>query len=219
MNILLTASTANELGSFAHSSQQPGELQELPLDPRHRLHGLVTGVGVAATTFNLTRAANNIDLIISIGIAGSYNQNLYPTSVVYVESERFADYGIDDNGQFRTLQQAGLTDAEETLQNRFMCNNLSISKLARAKGITVSTASGSQGTIDRNVALWHPDIETMENAATFFVANALNIKLISLRAISNMVEPRNKKNWQMQQAIDKLQQITAQLITEIFETV
>jgi futalosine hydrolase len=70
--------------------------------------------------------------------------------------------------------------------------------------LTVGTATGSQDTIERLSAKYNPDIETMEGAAFFFVCSMEKIPFIALRAISNMVEPRNRENWDIPLALQNL---------------
>jgi nucleoside phosphorylase len=59
---------------------------------------LVTGVGSIFTTYYLTKAlsANNYDLAINIGIAGSFDYFLEQGFVVNVIQDQFADLGVEE---------------------------------------------------------------------------------------------------------------------------
>jgi futalosine hydrolase len=51
---------------------------------------------------------------------------------------------------------------------------------------------------------YHPDIETMEGAAFFYVCSKENIPFLALRAVSNRVEPRDKAKWNIPLALKNL---------------
>ena len=44
----------------------------------------------------------------------------------------------------------------------------------------------------------------MEGAAVFYACKMNNVPCLQVRAISNYVEPRNKENWQINLAINNL---------------
>ena len=69
--------------------------------------------------------------------------------------------------------------------------------------------------IQKIVKQFSPDIESMEGAATFYVAKQENTPVIQIRSISNLVEKRNKMNWNTPLAIKNLNQWLIQFITEI----
>ena len=170
---------------------------------------LISGVGAVPMVFALTKYAHDYDLVINIGIAGSYNTNLSIGDVVCVSEDTFGDYGIDDNGVFKPL--SGINFAANVLYsvNNFMNNpwlngNFSFIKLPFVKGLTLSTVSGSEDAIGKIKSFWNADIETMEGASVFYVCKQLNVPFMCFRAISNMVEPRNKLKWEASRAIENL---------------
>lgn len=166
---------------------------------------LITGPGAVPTTFALCRVADSYDVIINGGIAGSFTEQLPLGSVVLVDSDSFADYGIDDNGTFRhidTILPHYLKSSLSVMVNPY---NLNVStKLERVRGITVSTVSGSNERITIMKRLWNAQIETMESAAVFYVCLKLGKPFFGLRAVSNYVEPRNRENWQIALAVQTL---------------
>ena len=70
---------------------------------------------------------------------------------------------------------------------------------------TVNMTSGSQQVIDRIRKAWDPEIETMEGAWFAYACACHALKWLSVRAVSNMVEPRNLKNWNIPLALADLQ--------------
>lgn len=186
----------------------------------HEVDTLVTEVGAVQTAFWLTRHAERYELVINVGIAGSYNPEVPIGSVVCIKDDVFGDYGVDDNGQFKSLSEINLLDSNnifvgDKLNNPWLNTDFLKISLPQVKGVTLSTASGSKGAIDKVVTRWNPDIETMEGAAVFYICRMLNVKFICLRAISNMVEPRDRSNWRINEAIENLNKEVRYLIENL----
>jgi futalosine hydrolase len=80
--------------------------------------------------------------------------------------------------------------------------------------ITVNTATGSEITRLRLKNKFNPDIETMEGAAFFYICIRERIPFLAIRAISNRVEPRDKRNWKINLALANLsEKLTEVLLT------
>jgi len=161
---------------------------------------LISGIGAVSATFNLTKTLMNrsYNRAISIGIAGSFVDDIPLEEVVQITEDCFADLGIDNNGTFLNLREAGLTD--DLTPNPSPTPSLH----RQVRGITVQTATGSQKRIDELVNRYQPEVETMENAAFFYVCHKMQIPFTSFRAISNKVEPRNREKWHITEAIEKI---------------
>ena len=63
----------------------------------HSVEYLITGVGIPATIFQLTKKLSNnpFDLVINAGIAGAFNRAIELGSVWEVVEDRFADIGVE----------------------------------------------------------------------------------------------------------------------------
>jgi futalosine hydrolase len=59
---------------------------------------------------------------------------------------------------------------------------------------------------------WSPEIETMEGAWLAYACTLSGIPWLSVRAVSNMVEPRNLKNWDIPLALRNLREKMTQLL-------
>jgi futalosine hydrolase len=176
---------------------------------------IVTGVGGAAMSWALQKrfsAGPLPALVIGAGIAGSYVSSLAPGDVVLARSDCFADMGVDDNGNFRSLFGAQLADPDSPpfSGGRIHCSgkwfDLVSGTLPAVTGATVNMSSGSQAVIDRIRKAWDPDIETMEGAWLAYACEITRVPWLSVRAVSNMVEPRNLKNWDIPLALRRLQE-------------
>lgn len=223
MRILLVAATFFEVKNFTKHPVENGKPQKVEINSNHSIDIIITGVGAVPTAFFVTRFAADYDFVLNIGIAGSYCKSINLGQVVVVAQDCFGDYGIDDNGNFISLMQAGLLDQACLIKADIMTNSWierinCITKYKKVIGLTLGTASGSTTAIDRVKSTWNPDIETMESAAVFYACLILNKPFLCLRAISNMVEPRNKQNWRIQDAISNLHHEVLNIINELSVT-
>ncbi len=180
---------------------------------RFEFFSLVTGVGSMATAWAMKDwlAVNGKpDLAINAGIAGSYSGELSIGDVVMPFSDCFADAGIEDNKNFFTLFEAGFADENQFpyKDGLLPSDHLYLNKLndiiKRVKAITVNTATGSESSRTRWMKKFNPDIETMEGATFFYICTLEKIPFLAIRAISNKVEPRDKKNWNIALALNNL---------------
>jgi futalosine hydrolase len=174
---------------------------------------LVTGVGSIATVWALEEwlIPNELpDLVINSGIAGSYKKNLEIGSVVIPVSDCFADAGIEDGEDFLTLAEVKLCDPElfPFKEGKIVCSNRfvdgAVNNLKPVRAISVNTATGSISTIKKLTKKYNPDIETMEGATFFYICARKKVPFLAFRAISNMVETRDKSRWDIPLALSNL---------------
>lgn len=200
--------------AVAHPSEEEAVKQAV-LSARYDCEVIVTGVGGAAMSWALQKrfASDALPkLVIGAGIAGSYVTSLSPGDVVLVRTDCFADMGVDDNGDFRSLFNAKLADpdAHPFRGGRIHCEGEVFGKLSgrlrQVSGATVNMSSGSREVIDRIRRTWNPDIETMEGAWLAYACAVNGLPWISLRAVSNMVEPRNLSRWDIPLALSSLRE-------------
>jgi len=171
---------------------------------------LVTGAGSAATSWSMMKwlcSNASPDLAINIGIAGSYADDIKVGDVVTPVTDCFADSGVETENGFLTLTETGMADII-TGSGRMVPGNMyamNLSRLVRpVDAITVNTVTGNIDTLNKRVVIFKPDIETMEGATFFYICLREKIPFVALRSISNKVEPRNRKNWDIQLAVRNL---------------
>ncbi len=171
---------------------------------------LITGVGSVATSWSMMKWFSSNpkpDLVMNIGIAGSYRDDIIVGDVVVPVSECFADAGIEKANSFITLAEAGI-DSPPFKGGKIIADNkyvsLILNLLKPAEGITVNTATGSVDTIKRVTKKFNPDIETMEGATFFYICSREKVPFIAIRSISNRVEPRDKGKWDIPLALNNL---------------
>lgn len=208
MKILIVAATHAEAEVISQSILPDNDLIAAGLE----LEVVVTGIGSAATISSMYRwfiENGKPDLAINIGIAGSFNEAISTGDVVIPVRECHADLGIEDHDSFLTLAEAGLADPDSApyREGWLHADGEILSKLPSIKkvvSITVNTATGSEGTINKLRRKYNPDIETMEGASFFYVCRLENIPFIAIRSISNRIEPRNRDNWNVVLALNNL---------------
>jgi futalosine hydrolase len=169
---------------------------------------LVTGIGMVNTSINLTRelSKNRYDLVINMGIAGSFKDSINIGDVVEITEDSFSEIGFENNNQFNKF-------SEFDIKTSFTVNPKST--LKSVKSITVNTVHGNAQSISEIVERENTDIESMEGAAVFNVCEYFNTNCIQIRSISNKVETRNKDNWDIKTAISNLNNEVERIITNL----
>jgi len=174
---------------------------------------IVTGVGSVATSWGMSKwfyANSKPSLALNIGIAGSFRREIGIGEIVTVESDCFADAGVDNNGEFQTLGEAGISDPDRfpfkngriIAENRYL--TVADTIMNKVKAITVNTATGSEAIREKLIKKFNPDIETMEGATFFYICSGEKIPFLAIRSVSNFVEPRNKGKWNIPLALGNL---------------
>ncbi|WP_353129578.1 futalosine hydrolase [Parapedobacter pyrenivorans] len=192
MDILVVAATEAEILPFLGLSPQQ----------RQGIDTLVTGVGMVATALAIGQrlASTRYDLLLNVGIAGSFDKSIALGEVVCVVQDTFSELGVEDGDQFVNSELLGLAQCTFISDQR----HTMLLSLRKCSGITVNTVHGNEDTINEVVNRLNPDTESMEGAAVFYAGHHFGIPVIQVRAISNYVERRNKANWQLPLAIDNL---------------
>jgi futalosine hydrolase len=209
MKILLVSATKLEVSPVLKKLRMvssEGELSHYRFG-KHSVDVLVTGVGMTATAFYLAKTLNRkYALAINAGVAGSFKRSIPLGSVVNVMSDCFADLGAEDGERFLTLKEMGLGNAKSQVPSpKSQIPKLnSLSLLKRVKSITVNTVHGNTASIKKAVKKFNPDVESMEGAAFFFACDEFKTPCVQVRAVSNYVERRNKKNWKLALAVNNL---------------
>ena len=179
------------------------------------VNSLVAGVGMVNTTYALTRQLMNkeYDLVVNIGIAGSFQSEFSIGSVVQVVSDRLVELGVEDNDLFVPADEMNLISKGEI---QFETLNR-VGELPFANGITVNRVHGSADSIQRIRDQFNPEIESMEGAAVAYVCEQFNVPWVQIRAISNMVEPRNREAWNVPLAIKNLHAEVSNYLKSLYE--
>jgi futalosine hydrolase len=198
----------------AYKSYQYGSLQ---------IDILVAGYASAFTVYYLTRALNmiNYDLIINIGLAGSFDHFLEQGFVVNVIQDQFADLGVEYKNNLYTIFEEELMNENEFPFVEGKLNGIGnfeieeIDSLIPVKAITVNTLYSDPKWIKLMRNKFNPEIETMNGAAFFYVCLSEKVPFLQIRAISHFVEIRRIENWNIPSAIKNLTNSLISIFNEL----
>jgi futalosine hydrolase len=227
MNILFVAATEPEVASvIAHTKAKKNSENDFSAEYKtHKISFLITGVGMVATAYHLAKkvSSEKFDVVINAGIAGTFDKEKFSLgTVVNVVSERFPELGAEDDKGFLSVFDLGLIKQDEfpfesgnLLNKNIFLNNEIINSLPKAHSVTVNKVHGNDQSIKDIMSQYKPDIESMEGAAFFYCCLHEKINFIQLRGISNVVEKRNKNNWNIPLAIDNLTKTIIQYLDSV----
>ncbi len=176
-----------------------------------RFEIFISGIGIPLTSYSFTKKilSEKYNLVINAGICGSYSEDLSVGDCVSVIMDEFADMGVTyKDNTFKTLFEEGLLKPDirpfssGKLYNRLKSNI--DTELPKVTAITVNNVSGNKEQIEFRREKFSPDIESTEGAAVAYVCIQEKINFLQIRAVSNMVEERNKKKWDIPLALDNL---------------
>lgn len=179
-----------------------------PLDGAALIHDidtLVTGVGMVSTAAQVARAAarSAYDAALNFGVCGSFDPQLSVGSVVHITRDAFSELGAEDEDRFLSMEELGLVPST-TIANTAPLRSGAIDALPRVRGITVNTVHGDESSIAKVRDRLNPQVESMEGAAFAYACALSGLQYAQIRAVSNVVERRNRAAWRLDLAIRNL---------------
>jgi futalosine hydrolase len=215
VRILVVSATDGEVAPLtAALTPVPGRSSRLKsfTHEAHAVDILTTGVGMVATATWCSGvfARERYDLVLNAGVCGSFRPALPPGEVIHITTDRVADLGAEDGEAFLSVQELQLVGEHEfpytggRLVNSAPPTNAVLNELSVGDAITVNTAHGNDATIARAVERYNPHVESMEGAAFMYACLVHGVPFAQIRAVSNIVERRNRAAWKLNDAIDAL---------------
>ena len=192
MKILIAAATETEIKPF--------------MEQRPQAEVLITGVGPTHTLFALMQKTEeeNYDMIIQAGIAGSFDKDIKIGDVFFVQNDCFGDPGIYEGGNYKTIFEYGFMDPDQNPYTAGRLHNPYQSSLTHCDAVTVALVHDIAELNTAVQRVYKARLESMEGASLHYVCLQKNIPFQQLRAVSNYVGDRNKANWNIGLAIEKL---------------
>ena len=223
MRILVVAATAAEVAPVSAAAGIDSSSIERLRSGRvagHEIDLLVTGVGMVATAASSATALarGNYQLALNLGLCGAFDRILPLGSVVHVVSDRLSELGAEDGERFLTIHELGLLDPDEppfiggAVVNQAPPANAVLNRLQRVAGITVNTVHGRDDSIADVRRRFDPQVESMEGAAFMYVCALTGVPYAQVRAVSNVVERRNRAAWQIGPAVSALAATTLEIL-------
>ena len=192
MNCLVVSATILEIKPFIEHCRISDKLNYIDLE----LDFLITGVGSINTTYALMKhlQVKKPDVIIMAGIAGAMsNKDAFDLKLLAANTFPFA--------------KKKLVNPFSTLMERTL--------LPTVNSITVNQITSSKKTAELYSKKYKAAIENMEGAALHLVCIKENIPFVQIRSISNYVGERNKKKWELKEAVENLNKNLIRLIESL----
>ena len=201
----------------AVSAEKDAVLRGLHGDTRFEV--LVAGVGsvVAAVKTAKELAAAKYSLVISAGIGGGFPGRAEVGSLVMANEIVVADLGAETLEGFRSVDELGFgytqiqTDA--SLVDR-VTRALLVAKIPFTMGpvLTVSTVTGTAAKgVEMAARVAGATAEAMEGFGVGVAAVESGLPVLEMRAISNIVGPRERSKWRIKEALEVLEAASAVL--------
>jgi len=192
----------------------------------------VAGVGkinAAAATATLIER-HQPRLVINAGCGGAYpGSGLAIGDLAVASAEVLGDEGAITSNGWLGLQEMDLPYIIKGTQRFF--NEIPLSRLAaekamqladycgitlaRGRFVTVSTCSGSLARGEELVRRWSGIVENMEGSAVAMMCLRYGVDCLEIRGISNLVEERNMKAWDIPRAVEVAQRFVLKYLEEI----
>jgi futalosine hydrolase len=159
------------------------------------------------------------DAMIQAGIAGSFSLTCPPGTLAIVQEESLGDLGVEEEGSFKdlfdmNLQQAAVFPFTDTALLNPYTSYWAHLGLPLVKAVTINEITTSPQRIRILQQKYSAIVESMEGAAFHYVSLQQKIPFLQLRAVSNMVGERDKKNWLMKESINLLNQQLINILQE-----
>ncbi|MDT4949870.1 MAG: futalosine hydrolase [Pseudonocardiales bacterium] len=176
------------------------------LGPRSDVTVLVAGVGPAAAAAGTSSAlaGGGIDLVLSAGIGGGFAP-LAPGDIAVASAIVFADLGAETPDGFVPVSELGFGG-----ESYDVAPKLAVQLADRTRGhlgtiLTVATVTGTAATANALAGRFADAVaEGMEGAGIAAAAQVHQVAFAEVRAISNMVGPRDRSAWRIPEALDAL---------------
>ncbi|GAF64763.1 hypothetical protein BTS2_1659 [Bacillus sp. TS-2] len=172
----------------------------------------VMGVGPANAAANTTKKLikSKYDLVINAGIAGGFQGRADIGSIVIATEIQAADLGSESPEGFLKLEELGLGQSKimsEVEIAKKWAAHLEKHSLPVHIGpiLTLNTVTGTEATTyELSERLPEAKAEAMEGFGVATAAKLFNVPVIEIRAISNIIGPRNKDAWKIKEALNQL---------------
>jgi futalosine hydrolase len=236
--ILILAATPQEIVLLEHALGTAARRKTVAFDyadgslgnlPVIICAGGIGKVNAAAATAALIERCQP-QLVINTGCAGAYlASGLSVGELTVASDECLGDEGVLTSKGWQDLRFMGIPTLIHG--NRLYHNTIPLSKhpaekamqladyygvkLVRGRFITVSTCSGTRLRGEELAGRFHGICENMEGAAVAQTCLRYGIDCLEIRGVSNLVEERDMKRWDIPRAVEAAQRFVLKYIEEI----
>jgi futalosine hydrolase len=228
MKILVTAAEEQEL----RRAERAFDMVKKSKDVKAQVEFRLTGIGAVQACHCVTRevvaaaaVGEPYNLVVNLGIAGSYDLEAFPIgSAAVISREHFADLGFGSEEGFSDLFQYGILEKDDFPYTKgALARQLLpyphiekvLEKYGAGAGATVQCVTGTQARCNEIVAMYNPQIESMEGAGVYYAALMEKVPFFELRTVSNAVGERDTSKWESKAALDTLEECCREIFSVI----
>lgn len=183
-----------------------------------------SGVGMLATAVSLTKliSEEKPDLIVQIGIAGTFDSSMSLGKVVCIKEESLGDQGVQEEGKWKDIFDLKLEKSsyppyeKRKLPNQWL-HDYNLLKLPEVNAVTINEITTSEERRQQILKKYEAVTESMEGAALHYVCRNFNVPFLQMRAISNYIGERDKTKWELKTAIENINQTLLKFIDKIYK--
>lgn len=227
MDLLISAATQEEVSILMKhfGKKSSGIFTENFINTKTlRADLLITGPGIPLAAYHYGDAlqSRKYDAAIDLGICGAFGKKLKIGEVVNVVSDYFGDLGAEDDKKFLDMFSLGLLEKnKKPFKKGLLVPGLlklnAVKQFRKVKGVTVNKVHGNSTSIREFLSSHNADVESMEGACFFYACIMHDIPCLQLRSVSNSIEKRNKKNWNIPLAVKQMNLAAVALLNEMME--
>lgn len=186
---------------------------------------LISGVGQLQSAVHLMAClgACQYEAVVQAGLGGSFSPQYPKCSVVTVSEEVLADFGAESDSGFLDIVDMGLLPSEQPPFTAGVLKNphqdlLSRSALPCVRSATVNRTLSDPRSVGWIQGRYSPDVVNMEGAALFHACLTVGVPFLELRAISDLVGPRDKASWDIPGAVKALNEQLIRVLEALSDT-
>lgn len=171
----------------------------------------VCGVGRASTAFHLARLLlARPQAVLQFGVAGAFPGGPPLGGVALATEDVYADLGVITEERWLPAEALGiplLERGQTRYYDAFPCAAEPTAAAAATldvptgRFVTVETVTGSAARASELALRHRPVAESMEGAAAAHACALDGVPFVQLRAMSNVVGPRDRATWRMDEAV------------------
>lgn len=206
VRILVVAAVPAEVAAVAGGPARPVCLGPYDAVVAGALTAVAGGVGPAraAAAAGTGLALGRFDLVLSAGVGGGFAGRAGPGDLVLADRVVHADLGADSPDGFLPVDRLGFGVAEAVLDAGLVARAAGWTGALVGPIVTVSTTTGTAERAAHLAATHQPAAEAMEGAGVLAAAQAHGVPFLELRAVSNLVGPRDRAGWDLPGALARL---------------
>ncbi|MCH5585721.1 futalosine hydrolase [Shimazuella sp. AN120528] len=175
----------------------------------------VVGVGSISAAIETTKllSKQKYDLVICAGIAGGFENHTSIGDLVISDQVIAADLGAQSPEKFLSLEELELgktrfSTTSDFVQSLKIIFQSKINQTITGTILTLSTVTGTKTTAQHLTDRYPMAVaEAMEGFGVASVADSFSVPFVEIRAISNLVGPRDKSKWRFKEAFSQLKKV------------